>query len=290
MRALACLAFAAISGTLQSPESMVETRVARLGQYLVDYEAALGAIVASESYRQSEMRLRTQSATASASSDVIIRTRTLESEVAFLRLPGEREWFGVRHVLRVDRRTVSTRGALLDVLKSPATSIEQAVRAIVKASSEHNIGAVRTINMPTIPLEVLHPRHHQRLIFTLGRRENISGVNTRELRYRENASGGLIRDQQSRQMVSRGSVFVDDAGRVWRVTIELEHAHQAVMEGRTGRNELRVDFSSDARLGLLVPREMREEFELSGGGNFKGRATYSDFRRFTTTAKIIPQP
>jgi hypothetical protein len=33
---------------------------------------------------------------------------------------------------------------------------------------------------------------------------------------------------------------------------------------------------------------MREEFDVEGGGEFKGRATYTHYRRFTTSARIIP--
>jgi hypothetical protein len=51
-----------------------------------------------------------------------------------------------------------------------------------------------------------------------------------------------------------------------------------------------VDFAHDATLDLMVPREMREDLEARGGGRVQGRATYSQFRRFTTSARIIPPP
>jgi hypothetical protein len=112
---------------------------------------------------------------------------------------------------------------------------------------------------------------------------------TRELRYRETDDGGLIRDVESRQMRAHGSAWVDDKGRLWRVTLELEHAHEAILNRRTADNELRVDFADASSLGMLLPREMRETFALRGGGRFDGRATYSNFKRFTTAARILPQ-
>jgi hypothetical protein len=65
---------------------------------------------------------------------------------------------------------------------------------------------------------------------------------------------------------------------------------QSLARGATGANELRVDFAHDATLDLLVPKELREELSAQGGGHLQGRATYSEFRRFTTSARIIPPP
>ena len=85
------------------------------------------------------------------------------------------------------------------------------------------------------------------------------------------------------------NAWVDGKSRLRRVTLELEHGHQAIVNRRTADNELRVDFAYDNTLGMLRPREMRETFALRGGGRFDGRAVYSDFKRFTTAARIIPQ-
>jgi hypothetical protein len=268
----------------QTTES-ADTLAARLGAYLEQYERELSTVMAREVYRQSETSFRPQRDIANA----IFRNRTLHSDVAFLRLPGDGEWFGVRHVLRVDRRNVNAEGSLAKSLAATRANLEETVRAIVVASSKHNLGAERTINMPTVPLEILHPRHRERIVFTLGDEETIAGTRTRELRYREDSDRALIRDQEARQLLARGSAWVDAEGRLWRVTLRLEHAHQAVMNGRTGDNLLRVDFVHNGELNLLVPHEMREEFDVRGGGQFKGRATYSEYRRFTTGARIIPQ-
>lgn len=42
-------------------------------------------------------------------------------------------------------------------------------------------------------------------------------------------------------------------------------------------------------LGLLVPTRMDEVFLIAGSAPGKGRATYSNFRRFQTSARIVPQ-
>ena len=269
--------------------AQAQSPVERLDAYMLDYEAVLGTIVARELYRQSETVFPAPES--SASRNVSFRNRTLESEVAFLRLPGDREWFGVRHVLRIDRRELTQGRSLLDILKTPNADIQNTIRAIVKSSSQHNIGPARTVNMPTVPLELLHPRNRHRMTIDAGDSEVIAGVRTQELRYREHGGGALIRDADGTQMVAQGSAWIQETtGELHRVTMRLVHAQLAVQNRRTGDNELRVDFRFDRDVKVMVPVEMREEFELRGGGQFKGRATYSDFRRFTTSSRIIPQP
>jgi hypothetical protein len=283
MRTLISLLIAATVCTTrsQAPLPDLDTLVDRLGAYLTAYEAGLSTLIAAEHYRQSESRLR-------PGNHFTLRTRTLESEIAFLRLPGNAEWFGVRHVLKVDRRQIKSDHSLTEALKSSAPNSAEAIQAIVRESSRHNIGPTRTVNMPTVPLELLHSRHRARFEFRLLEAETIGGTRTHELRYREIDTRGIIRDRESRQMLASGSAWVDEDGRLWRVTMRLEHAHQAVMNARTAFNELRVDFALNPELEMLVPIEMREEFDVEGGGEFKGRATYANYRRYTTSARIIP--
>jgi hypothetical protein len=50
---------------------------------------------------------------------------------------------------------------------------------------------------------------------------------------------------------------------------------------------LRVEFTRDAGLNLIVPKELSETFWIRGGvGTGKGR--YSNFRKFSTSARIVP--
>jgi hypothetical protein len=144
--------------------------------------------------------------------------------------------------------------------------------------------------MPTVPLELLHPKHRRRFVFTLGSTTTVARLRVQEIRYRELNQPSIILDPKGRSMLARGSVWVTPDGRVLRVTLHLAFPHQLVMNVRTGDNELRVDFAANDALAMLVPRELREDFELAGGGRFQGRATYSQFRRFTTAARIIPPP
>ncbi|HUE85528.1 MAG TPA: hypothetical protein VMO26_05570 [Vicinamibacterales bacterium] len=288
---LLMVAVIAVSGRQAQPAPDVESAVTRLGAYLLEYEKQLSTVIAQERYRQSETRPRT-GRTSLASGIGSITTRTLESEVAFLRLPGDLEWYGVRNVLRVNGKPVeSSSPRLLDAMQALAVDRDALIEAIVHASSVHNLGASRTINMPTVPLELLHPRNRARFSFRLAGTATISRTPTRELRFQEQSTPSLVQDVSGRHLLAEGSVWIEPAsGQLWRVVVRFDVAHQSVRHGQTAPNELRVDFARDATLGLMVPKELREDLQTLGGGRVQGRAMYSQFRRFTTSARILPPP
>ena len=64
--------------------------------------------------------------------------------------------------------------------------------------------------------------------------------------------------------------------------------YQLVRDRDAGPAQLRVTFTMDKGLGILVPARMTEVFLLSGQTG-EGDARYSNFRRFTTSARIVPQ-
>ena len=53
---------------------------------------------------------------------------------------------------------------------------------------------------------------------------------------------------------------------------------------------MRVDFTEHKGLGMLVPTEMRETFPVEQPAAGTGVARYSNFRRFQTSARIVPPP
>lgn len=52
---------------------------------------------------------------------------------------------------------------------------------------------------------------------------------------------------------------------------------------------IRVEFERSAKLNLLVPIEMAETFFVEGGEPGTSSARYSNYRRFDTAARIVPQ-
>ncbi len=54
-------------------------------------------------------------------------------------------------------------------------------------------------------------------------------------------------------------------------------------------SSISVEFAENKALGLLVPMEMRETFPAGKPLRGISVASYTNFRRFTTSARIVPQ-
>lgn len=263
-------------------EPTLDDLVDRLGRYLIDYESVLSHFVADEEYEQSE---RPGPGTAAGRPTA----RRLHSTVAFLRLPEDGAWFGVREVQRVDGRAVEGRtGALLALLRQPGADGVARARAIVEASARHNLSPGRTINMPTVPLELLSARHRSRLRFRLRGDERLAGRVTYRLAFEERTRPTLVRDPGQGDMWSRGSAWIEaESGRLWRAELivspdTLTGARRAELESR-----VRVDFRLDTASDTVVPSVLEEEFWVPRSRGH-GRARYTNYRRFTTGARIVP--
>ena len=88
-----------------------------------------------------------------------------------------------------------------------------------------------------------------------------------------------------KELVSHGHIWVNPStGAVWLV--EWIYAPAVGVP-----SSLRVEFDRHDKLGMLVPLEMREDFRSFGGigAHGDGVAQYSNFRRFGTGARIVPQ-
>jgi hypothetical protein len=280
----AALAASATVAPGAQDEALLDLLVERLGVYLTEYEAALAAVVADERYVQQEWLGRGSPGTGVANA-----RRLLESEVGFVRLPGAREWFGIRDVRKVNGRPVKGTGVTLaELFQKIDDRFYDRAAAIVVASSEHNLGGRRTINMPVVPLEALGAQNHPRLIFTLKGTDRVRGTRTQRLDFEEFDEPTLVHDADGRSMWSRGSVWVEPAtGRLWRVELKVGPDEPSQSQRPALESIVRVEFAMDRTLDMLVPIELVEEFWIPRGRG-TGRARYTNFRRFETTARIIP--
>ena len=268
----------ACAAALNAQDDDLDVLLDRLATYLESYEPALGRVIADEHYVQDEVRR-----------GVTRARRVTDSEVMFLRLPGFAEWFGVRDTRRVDGKAVEGTGIRLEELfKQPGGSIIDRAAAIVEASSKHNLGGRRTINMPTVPLEALSVRNHARYIFKVGGRSRISGVQVRKLDFHEFEEPTLVQATDGGNLWSRGSAWIDPtSGALWRAELIVGPDRPGSFRRVDLESKIRVDFMREASLDLLVPKELVENFWIRGGIGH-GRGRYSNFRTFGTSARIIP--
>lgn len=277
---LVCLLLAA-----QARAQSLETLLERMSGYLRGYETQLSEVVGNESYVQNDnYRDSRQNVRA-------FKTRRLESEVAFLRLPENGYWYGFRETRTVDRKPIpAPQFRLTDFVSSKDLNAQRALMMAI--STEHNLGTFRNINMPTVPLEVLQAARMGKAAFELDGGETIRGVKTRRVRFKEIGVSTLIAHMKSESVKTSGAAWIDPAnGRVWRAEIDCRDPldkHESNSD-RADNFLLRVDYRMDAKLGIMVPFEMYENFPGSVMRG-DGKARYSNFRKFQTSARMITPP
>ena len=264
---------AAIIATLQTPDD-TQRVIARLDAYLAAYEPRLSELVADERMDQ----------TVRMSARGLSNRRVLISEVAFIALPNG-GWTGFRHVTSVNNRGVSNRAPSLEsTLKMPTL---EAARALLRASAAHNLGLARTTNLPNLPLEFLHVRNRHRLAARSDGQVMVRDVETTRIVFDENTTPTLIRNPSTdADMPAEVRAWIDAEGRLLRAEVTTFNADRKLPYVHL----VRVEFvESQAFGGLLVPSHMYEEFPAQHPYTGTAEATYSNFRKFQTSARIVPQ-
>lgn len=277
-----------VAGPAAAEQPSLNEVLARMGQYLVDYEARLSAVVAEEHYEQwlaTPTGVRTQTA------------RTLVSDFLFIRLPGGAEWLGLRDVLLVDGKPLREREERLLALltQGPPDALERAIKIAVENARYNLLGndVFRTINVPTQVLELLSRQNHARFSFRKAGEATIAGTRAWKIEYAEHTRPTVIRTPGGRDRLARGIVWVEPVGgAVLRTQLDLggdDFDFDANNVFSTLRAQTTVNYGRDARLDLRVPVEMREEYRRPTRV-IRGLATYRNFRRFETSGRIAPPP
>ena len=128
------------------------------------------------------------------------------------------------------------------------------------------------------------------------RSDTVDGEVLTVLDLREEGRPTLVSGSGGRDVPLNGKVWFDARdGRVRRTEIRLRDRvlppPEAVEEQRKREEDLTslitVVFGPDANVGTWVPVEMRERYDNSWGEVTTGRATYTNYRRFRTTARLV---
>ena len=256
----------------------------QLNSYLAGYEPKLSELIADEVMVQENVRGNSTAGGGIGPPEF----RTIKSEVAFIALPGGAGWMGFRRVLKVGSDTVEdTLGSLTTVLAGGAVDDYAKARNMLTDSARFNLGTPRTINLPNLPLEVLHPRHTKRFSIRLAGEERVRGRRRNKLVLVENVSPTIIRAYDNSDMRSIVSAFVEPGtGRLWRADVIARDPRETRW---AFDHVISVEFKEDRTLGLLVPAAMREVFFAGQNRNAHGDASYANYRRFQTSARIVPQ-
>jgi hypothetical protein len=255
----------------------------KAGRYVADYEQTFKNLVTEENYLQWV-----------AASTSLVR-RLLRSDLVFTSTPGPIPWTCFRDVYEVDGQKVREREARLEklFLQGTATAVAQA-DAIRRESSRYNLagGALRNINVPTLPLLFLHPRNQGRFRFERkGGQRWISGVPGNEIAFTELAEPTLVNDGHGEDLPGEGRFWVDpNRGTILRSEVTFHFKPNRALA------RLSVEYRPEPGLSIWVPSEMKERYEdMLGawhpvfGGTIEGSAKYSNYRRFTvgTEEKVV---
>ena len=282
------LLIAALLPSLPAEQPDLRAVMARAGAYVAKYQQDFSLLLADERYVQ-EVANATKAPAGGAKrtpggAGAASETRVLVSEFALVRVEAADRtlWLAFRDVVEVDGRPVRDREERLQRLfrTPPANALAQA-QAIAFASARYNIGDVmRTVNVPTLALEFLEPAAQARSRFRKTAEEMVGGVRAWVVRFEERARPTRIRTTRAQDVKTKGRVWIDpDTGRILKSEIDAQ-----LQRGLRAR--ITTAYAPDERLGLWVPVEMKEAYEMESR-TLTGTATYTNFRRFETEVKVL---
>ena len=255
----------------------------RAGRYVAAYEETFCNIVAEETYTQ---WVGDQGAQDSAHG---LKRRVTRADLVFVRLAGDVPWATFRDVFEVDGQRVRDReGRLVRLFAAGPRSVPERAKAIVEESAAYNIGtAVRTVNLPTLPLLFLHPGSQDRFSFRLGGRRRIGGVEGVEVGFEEVARPTFVRAEGSTDLPARGRFWID-GGR--GTVLRSEVTYRFEPDRATAR--VTCEYRPQPQLAMWVPAEMKERYEDLPNAYAplfyiptEATARYSNLRQFVVTTE-----
>jgi hypothetical protein len=273
-----------VTASLGAQESDLEQLLAKATWYCLDFIEKLSTVVAEESYVQNSTvaletvaipGLRSRGSPAMNAPRESSKHRELKADFLIVKTTGE-VWTPFRDVFEVDHvpiRDRSERLAKLFLKAKPDASAEEQAKAIAEESGRYNLGAVeRTINNPVFALLILQPDVRPRFKFTAARPDRKFGENVRVVEYMEEARPTLIAGRPGEDMPAFGRFWIEGStGRVVKAELRVEVPDV--------KATLTTTFRSDGRLGIDVPNELREEYDLHNS-RVSGVASYTRFRKF----------
>jgi len=195
------------------------------------------------------------------------------------RATDEDAWIGYRDTFEVDGKTVHDRDDRLQRSLTGDTPIGAA--GIAQESSRFNLGNTlveRNVNVPTLVLEMLHPRNQSRFSFSKAGEETLAGIATWRVEFKERERPTFIRTPNGRDRPSRGAVWINPAtGEVWRTTLAWDSAPSGTIT---------VSYGQFPNIEVLVPLTMTERYR-AGTATITGDAIYTNYRQFQTGARLV---
>lgn len=245
--------------------------VARMDRYLQDYGDRLANVVGEEAYRQWVERGPTNGRSTTS--------RLLRSDFALMLTFERSRWVGYRDTFEVDGAPVRDREERLERLLARG-DVGQAAR-IAEQNARFNLGdelITRNINVPTFALEILHPRFRDRVKVHRTGADVLDGRAGWLIEFREQDRLTLVHTPDGTAQPSRVVALVDtQSGEVLRTVLTWERV----------KGSITVVYGNVPGIPVPVPIRMAERFDTRSGALVAGEATYTNFRQFETSARIV---
>lgn len=252
----------------------------RLAAYVITFQRDFSQVIGTEHYTQVSHDLSWST-----------RTRQMQSDVFFVGTGDDSGAMTVRNVRRVDGRSVPDASIGIDqALALPPSRRLERLKALADLGARYNLGSLqRNFNDPTLPLMLAALIQQSRFRYTIEGTELLAGIDTTRLAFRETTRPTVIRGRDGANVPASGRLWVDENGTVWRTEF------RATTYDRPTRVEasavIRVTYRRDDKLGIMVPDRMDEDYRYGDARRIMfvgGHATYDGYRRFETSARVLP--
>lgn len=281
---IAWLAATAAAGTQPAP---LEQLLDKAGRYARGFQHDFETVIADETYVQRERVTRTQG----GKERVTNTARTIDSEMVFMWLPEDRSWLLVRNVRKVDRKEVSDSRARLERVIADAgpSGLLPRFNRLRDESARFNLGRIhRNLNDAMLPFQFVDPSYQPRFTFEIAGEDTINGVAAWRLAFVEKEMPTVVTVDRH-DAFSKGDIWLTSSGIVLRTHLVVENPTTSLS------SSLVVTYGRDSKVAGWFPVRMEETYSQRPPASSTGSlsteitcvATYSNFRRFETSARIV---
>ena len=242
--------------------------------YVERFEQEASALVAEEHYTQVvENGLFPTTTT---------QKRVLRSDFVLVKPSEAGPWLGYRDVFEVDGKEVRERDTrLLQILETTAPDSLARAQRMADEGARFNLGPPRTLNVPTMPMQLLAARHADRIRLRVARPLK-DGTGHVVLSVEERTRPTLVRTPEGEDVFCRGEIVVRPDGAVVAAMLAFRFDPRA---SRGVEFKMNVHYVEVPGIPVLLPLAMSEVIPIQYGSG-TGEAHYSNYRRFQTTARI----
>ncbi|HWW83972.1 MAG TPA: hypothetical protein VNZ26_10245 [Vicinamibacterales bacterium] len=263
-------------------ESVLTGILRRTATYVHQFDDEFAVVISNEHYEQQRTLFEGRSPRQ--------EYRRIESEMLFMWLADQQRWLSVRNVLSVDGQAITDSASRLDrALADPAPDRLPRLLRLRDEGARFNVGVYRNFNDPALVLQFFDQAFQTRFRFDLEGKNRVNKTEAWKINFVERRRPTVIRDGEF-DVPSQGSIWASVAdGAVVRTTLALSTPASLT----TTVAHITVDYGRDPKLTVAAPTRMEERYvTIRAGGVEVERigcvATYSNYRRFETSGRIIP--